>query len=140
MAINCPKCDFENADDTRFCGKCGTKFPSHEDVAVTETIEAPREELNRGTTFADRYEIIEELGKGGMGRVYRVEDIKLKQEIALKLIKPEIAYDKKMLERFNHDLKTARKISHRNVRRMYDLGDDEGTHFITMEYVPGEDM
>jgi serine/threonine protein kinase/tetratricopeptide (TPR) repeat protein len=90
--------------------------------------------------LANRYEIIEELGKGGMGAVYRVEDKKINEEIALKLIKPEIAYDKKMIERFGNELKTARKISHRNVCRMYDLGEDEGTHFITMEYVPGEDL
>jgi serine/threonine protein kinase/Tfp pilus assembly protein PilF len=75
-----------------------------------------------------------------MGRVYRVEDIKLKQEIALKLIKPEIASDKKTIERFRNELKTARMISHKNVCRMFDLGESEAAHFITMEYVRGEDL
>ncbi len=104
MAIKCPKCQFENPDDSLFCGKCGTQFSSPEKVDVTETLETPKEEFTRGTTFAGRYEIIEELGKGGMGRVYRVEDTKLKQEIALKLIKPEIANDKKTIERFRNEL------------------------------------
>jgi serine/threonine protein kinase/Tfp pilus assembly protein PilF len=140
MAITCPKCDFENPDETLYCGKCATSLPSSEEIAVTETIEAPREELTRGTTLANRYEIIEELGKGGMGRVYRVEDTKLKQEVALKLIKPEIAKDKKTIERFRNELKLARNIRHKNVCGMFDLGETEGAHFITMEYVSGEDL
>lgn len=75
-----------------------------------------------------------------MGKVYRVEDTKLKQEIALKLIKPEIASNRKTIERFRNELKTARMIAHKNVCRMFDLGEAEGTHYITMEYVPGEDL
>ncbi|MFC2141870.1 protein kinase, partial [Acidobacteriota bacterium] len=106
----------------------------------TQTIETPKEELTRGTLFADRFEIIEELGKGGMGAVYRVEDTKAKEEIAIKLIKPEIASDHKTIERFRNELTTARKIAHRNVCKMFDLGEEGGTHFITMEYVPGEDL
>jgi tetratricopeptide (TPR) repeat protein/tRNA A-37 threonylcarbamoyl transferase component Bud32 len=140
MSIKCPKCHHENPDETLYCGRCATPLKPSKDIEVTETIEAPKEELTRGTTFADRYEIIEELGKGGMGRVYRVEDTKLKQEIALKLIKPEIASDKKTIERFRNELRTARMIAHKNVCRMFDLGETEGTHFITMEYVHGEDL
>jgi serine/threonine protein kinase len=98
------------------------------------------DELARGTLFANRYEIIEELGRGGMGAVYRVEDTKAKEEIALKLINPVIAADKNTIERFRNELTTARKIAHRNVCRMFDLGEEKGTHFITMEYVPGEDL
>ena len=140
MSIKCPKCQHENPDDTIYCGKCASPLHPSEGIAVTETIEAPEEELTRGTTFADRYEIIEELGKGGMGRVYRVEDAKLKQEVALKLIKPEIASDKKTIERFRNELKTARMIAHKNVCRMFDFGESEGARFITMEYVSGEDL
>jgi len=140
MAKKCPKCHHENPDDTIYCGKCATQLPSIKDIEVTETIEVPKEELTRGTTFAGRYEIIEELGKGGMGRVYRVEDTKLEQEVALKLIKPEIAKDKKTIERFRNELKLARNIRHKNVCGMFDLGETEGAHFITMEYVRGEDL
>jgi len=75
-----------------------------------------------------------------MGTVYKVEDTKIGQDIALKLIKLEIASDKKTIERFRNELKTTRMISHRNVCRMFDIGDSEGTHFITMEYIPGEDL
>ncbi|MFQ6070793.1 MAG: protein kinase, partial [Candidatus Aminicenantales bacterium] len=140
--MKCPKCHFENPADTIYCGKCGTRLPSSEEISnsQTKTIQTPLKELTRGTIFAGRYEVIEELGKGGMGRVYRVEDKKIKEEIALKLIKPEIALDKKTIERFSNELKMARKISHRNVCRMYGLDEEKGTHYITMEYVPGEDL
>jgi serine/threonine protein kinase/Tfp pilus assembly protein PilF len=140
MSKKCPKCKTTNPDTLKFCGECGTRLPSLEDAEVTETMEAPKVELTRGTTFADRYEIIEELGKGGMGRVYRVEDKKLEQEIALKLIKPEVAKDEKAVERFRNELKLARNIRHKNVCAMFDLGETEGAHFITMEYVRGEDL
>jgi len=140
VAVRCPKCQHENPDETVFCGKCGTQFPSPEEVKVTETIEAPKEELTTGSTFAGRYQIIEELGKGGMGKVYKVLDKEVKAKIALKLIKPEIASDKKTIERFRNELKTARDISHKNICRMYDLNKEEGSYYITMEYVSGEDL
>jgi serine/threonine protein kinase/predicted Zn-dependent protease len=142
MAIKCPKCHFENPDNTVYCGKCAAPLSSSKDISSlpTKTIETPATELTRGTTFASRYEIIEELGKGGMGEVYRVEDKKIKEEVALKLIKPEIASDKRTIERFSNELRMARKIAHRNVCRMYDLGEEQGMHYITMEYVPGEDL
>jgi serine/threonine protein kinase/WD40 repeat protein len=140
MGVKCPKCQHENPDDTLFCGKCGTQFPSPDKAEVTETLETPKEELTTGFTFAGRYQIIEELGRGGMGKVYRALDKELNEEVALKLIKPEIAKDEKTIERFKNELKIARKISHRNVGRMYELMDDGGFHFITMEYVPGQDL
>jgi len=67
---------------------------------LTETLRTPIHELATGSTFAGRYQVIEELGKGGMGRVYKVIDIKIKEKVALKLIKPEIAIDHEILERF----------------------------------------
>jgi serine/threonine protein kinase/tetratricopeptide (TPR) repeat protein len=138
--MKCTKCHTENPDASRFCAGCGTQLLPSKEIPVTETLETQTEELTRGTTFANRFEIIEELGKGGMGKVYRVEDKKIKEEVALKLIKPEIASDKKTIERFSNELKMARKIRHKNVCAMYDLGEEKGTHYITMEYVPGEDL
>jgi TolB-like protein len=142
MGIKCPKCHFENPDDTIYCGKCGTQLKSSEEISVspTETIEPPKEELTPGSTFAGRYQIIEELGKGGMGKVYRVVDKKLDEEVAVKLIKPEIASNRKTVERFSKELKFARKIVHKNVGRMYELMEDESRYFITMEYVSGQDL
>jgi len=140
MGIKCPKCGAENPDNTAFCGKCGAKLFSPKQADVTKTAETPREELTTGSTFANRYQIIEELGKGGMGRVYKAVDTKIKEKVALKLIKPDIASDKKTLERFGNELRIARKIVHKNVGRMYDINEQEGTHYISMEYVSGQDL
>ena len=142
MGIKCPKCQTDNPDTQKFCGECATPLPSSKEIPVspTKTIETPTEELTTGSTFAGRYQIIEELGKGGMGKVYRALDKKLNEEVALKLIKSEIASDKKTLERFGNELKIARKIVHKNIGRMYELMEEKGTHYITMEYVPGQDL
>ena len=155
--MKCPRCHSDNPQDSDFCGKCGTQMrlpsgqtppssgpirpPSGEIPAFqTETAKTPVKELSTGSIFAGRYQVIEELGKGGMGRVYRVLDKKLNEEVALKLIRPEIAADSETIQRFSTELKLARKISHRNVGRMYELMEEGTLHFITMEYVPGEDL
>jgi len=142
MGIKCPKCHFDNSDDTVYCGKCATPLPSLEKIPAsqTRTLHAPISELTRGTIFADRYEFMEELGKGGMGKVYKVFDTRIKEEVALKILKPEISDDEKTIERFTNELKFSRKIVHKNVCRLYDLGEEEGTHYITMEYVEGQDL
>jgi serine/threonine protein kinase len=139
VSIRCPKCDADNPSGSKFCRECAASLPFQE-VDVTETLETPAAELTRGTTFASRYEIVEELGRGGMGRVYRAEDKKIKEEVALKLINPEIASDRRTIERFENELKIARKIRHKNVCGMYDLGEENGIYYILMEYVPGEDL
>jgi serine/threonine protein kinase len=90
--------------------------------------------------FAERYQIIEELGRGGMGNVYKALDKELGERVALKLLKPEIAADHRIIERFRNELKFARKITHKNVCRMFDLSKFERTPYITMEYVSGEDL
>jgi serine/threonine protein kinase len=141
MTIKCPKCQTEHLDTQRFCGECGTQLiPSDRPSTGTATMGAPAQKLGLGSLFADRYQIIEELGKGGMGRLYRALDLKLQEEVALKIIKPEIASDRETIDRFSNELKLARKISHKNVGRMYELMEDEGAHYITMEYVAGQDL
>ena len=140
--MECPKCRFDNSPDSKFCKECGTQIRSEKNIAfsATETIRAPLQELATGSTFAGRYQIIEEIGRGGMGRVYKVFDTKIKEKVALKVIKPEVALDRETIERFSNELKLSRRIAHRNVCRMFDLGEAAGAHFITMEYVPGEDL
>jgi serine/threonine protein kinase/tetratricopeptide (TPR) repeat protein len=139
--MKCPKCETVNPTDSKFCKECATPLPAASpQFSSTETFKTPVKELTTGSTFAGRYQIIEELGHGGMGKVYKVFDTDIKEKIALKLLRPEIALDKETVERFSNELKLARKISHRNVCRMFDLGKAEGTTFITMEFVPGEDL
>jgi serine/threonine protein kinase len=109
--LKCQKCNADNPGTSRFCADCGTQLDLAEDIhaVLTKTLETPIEELTTGSIFADRYRIVTELGKGGMGKVYRVIDQKIDEEIAIKLIKPEIAADKKTVERFGNELKMARK-------------------------------
>ena len=142
MGVKCPACDTDNTQDSQFCKNCAVPLSSTEEAEVTrtKTLESTQEELTTGSTFANRYQIIEELGKGGMGKVYRALDKKLNEEVALKLVKPEIASDEKTVERFRNELRLARKISHRNVGRMYELMEYMGVHYITMEYIPGQDL
>jgi len=142
VARTCPKCQTENAETSLFCSDCGTKLEAAREFSLfqTETLQSSLKELSTGSTLAGRYQIIEELGKGGMGRVYKVFDTKIKEKVALKLIKPEVASDKDTLERFSNEIRLARRIGHRNVCRMFDIGEAEGAHFITMEYVHGEDL
>lgn len=140
--MKCPKCHSNNADSARFCSNCATLLSATKEAqpSFTKTLEKSQEELATGSIFAGRYQIIEELGKGGMGKVYRVLDKKLHEEVALKIIKPEIASDKKTLERFKNELKLARKVIQKSVGRMFDMGEEKGTPYITMEYVPGENL
>ncbi len=91
-------------------------------------------------TFAGRYQVIEELGAGGMGQVLKVLDTEINEKVALKILRPEISADSSTIERFSNELKLARKISHKNVCRMYHFEKEEDTYYITMEYVAGEDL
>jgi len=142
--VKCSRCGFDIPAGTRFCGRCAAPLhaengpPTH----AAETLRMPIRELAGGTTFARRYQVIEELGKGGMGRVYKVFDTEVREKLALKLLNPDIASDEQTVERFRSELRLARAVSHRHICRMHDLGREEetGTYYITMEYVPGEDL
>ena len=117
-------------------------------VAPTEQLKAPRPSLapagtllRPGTLFANRYEVKEVIGTGGMGVVYRAFDRELQEAVAIKTLRPEsLAGDGVALERFKQEIRLARKIAHRNVVRTYDLGEVNGTYYLTMEYVEGTSL
>jgi serine/threonine protein kinase/tetratricopeptide (TPR) repeat protein len=140
--MRCPRCDSENPESSRYCSNCAAPLrqPEVSSPPQTQTFEGFEQELERGSLFAGRYHVIEELGSGGMGKVYKVYDEKIKEIVALKLIRPELSAKAKTLERFREEIRLARKIIHKNICRMYDLNEDQGTLYITMEYVPGEDL
>ena len=96
--------------------------------------------LSPGTVLAQRYEILQILGEGGMGAVYKAEDRELNRPVALKVIRPDLAGNKSIIDRFKQELLLAHKVTHKNVIRIYDLGESEGLKFITMEYIEGEDL
>jgi serine/threonine-protein kinase len=93
-----------------------------------------------GTMLAERYRIVGMLGQGGMGEVYRADDLELGQSVALKFLPNKLVDDRRSLERFRGEVRLARQVSHPNVCRVYDIGQIDGQWFLSMEYVDGEDL
>jgi len=164
--MQCPHCQAENPPTAASCANCSTPLPWSEltlgatnsevtlpagaspratsawSIAVTnphDALYAQGEELV-GTMLAERYEILELLGQGGMGAVYKARDTELERLVAPKLIRPELASNPEILRRFKQELILAREVTHRNVIRIFDLGQAKGFKFITMEFVEGRDL
>ncbi|MFZ0633091.1 MAG: tetratricopeptide repeat protein [Acidobacteriaceae bacterium] len=97
-------------------------------------------ELSPGTVLAGRYEVLTVLGTGGMGSVYKAQDRELERLVALKVIRPELARNAAIVDRFKQEIRLSHKVTHRNVVRMYDLSEDAGMRFVTMELVAGRDL
>lgn len=93
-----------------------------------------------GTILADRYRIVGLLGKGGMGEVYRADDLKLSQPVALKFLPDRYLSDGAALARFHREVRVARQVTHRSVCRVYDIGEVDGKHFLSMEFIKGEEL
>ena len=138
----CPNCKSENFVEARSCSSCGLQLDVADDLHGfhSEVDTPPLEALEIGSQFADRYEVQEELGHGGMGKVYRVKDLKSSEELALKLLKPEISTDRHTIERFSYELNIARHITHENICRLFHLGEAKNTYYITMELVRGDNL
>ena len=148
----CPQCSYANSDDSIACVKCATPLPSSDHTLATggQGWSIPVEEgivavgtpkpLALGTMLGERYEIVHLLGQGGMGAVYRAYDRELEREVALKVIRSDMAANPEILKRFKQELILARQITHKNVIRIFDLGQADGIKFITMEYIEGEDL
>src|ERR1700682_5739229 len=164
--MQCPVCQAENPPTNASCTKCSTPLPVNDQtlgaavsdgtlpaeaaphgtsawsIAVTPPPGAPYpqgEELV-GIILAERYEILELLGQGGMGAVYKARDTELERLVALKLIRADLASNPEILRRFKQELILAREVTHRNVIRIFDLGQAKGFKFITMEFVEGRDL
>lgn len=115
-------------------------FSSPSPVPISDSALKLAQLFPPGTLLAGRYEIVRVLGEGGMGAVYQARDRELERIIALKVIRPELAGNAAILQRFKQELILARHVTHKNVVRIYDLGEADGIKFITMEYVDGEDL
>lgn len=163
--MDCPQCHKRNPDSAARCLQCDTPLPidgvtftdgrdpsATLDVNFAKDWSAPvsRSEgasasgskswMQLGSLLAGRYEIQERLGFGGMGSVYKARDRELDRCVAIKVIRPELAEDSEILRRFKQELILARQVTHRNVIRIFDLGEDRGTKFITMEYIDGQNL
>jgi Tfp pilus assembly protein PilF/TolB-like protein len=142
LAWRCPRCLSENPDEARACASCGAPRANDGPAPAdrTQTLDRRAHGFETGQIVAGRYQIVECLGQGGMGKVYKAHDLEVHEDVALKLIRPDIAADERTIQRFQNELKITRKIAHRNVCRMFDMGREGQDHFIAMEFVPGEDL
>jgi hypothetical protein len=160
----CPSCSTTNPDASRFCSSCGSlldpssgptemattplspsppvRTPRQDPPAGTSRRRSPaaRERFVPGTLLSERYRIVALVGKGGMGEVYRADDLKLGQTVALKFLPVNLSANEDALKRFHSEVRLARQISHPNVCRVFDVGESDGRIFFTMEYVDGEDL
>lgn len=149
----CSSCSASNSHSSKFCSACGAALKPEFSVTVTQAAQgeiashpsSPSDSSHHGrflpgTKVADRYRIVSLLGKGGMGEVYRADDLKLGHTVALKFLPRDLAGDPQRLEYFHNEVRLTRQISHPNVCRVYDIGEIDGQHFLSMEYIDGEDL
>jgi protein kinase-like protein len=136
-ATRCPACG-GNLDDVATQMFSGTPSARTSPSASFDSIDDAR--FVPGTILANRYRIVGLLGKGGMGEVYRADDLKLTQPVALKFLPDHLKNDGAALARFHREVRVARQISHRNICRVYDIGEAEGHLFLSMEFIKGEEL
>src|SRR5512140_518188 len=160
--MRCPSCNWQNPFGTDRCVKCSGPLELEATIALApeqmgqatltqvpiggtnatsgQNLGASADSLAPGIVLGQRYEILKMLGEGGMGAVYKAKDLEVDRIVAVKVIRPEYANRQEILARFKQELVLARQITHRNVVRIFDLGQADGIRFITMEYVDGQDL
>ncbi|HEY6230838.1 MAG TPA: protein kinase, partial [Pyrinomonadaceae bacterium] len=165
--MKCPRCQREISPEAVSCSSCGFSFndatqpldyPSDSPAKPASPAQAPSPSAKSdrrsftsldsiddarfvpGTILAERYRIVGLLGKGGMGEVYRADDLKLAQPVALKFLPDHLLSDAGALARFHREVRVARQVSHKNVCRVYDIGEIDGRHFLSMEFIRGEEL
>ncbi len=153
---SCPACATPADDGYRFCPSCGIDLELPENPTGTRPGRTPSaspgaaaqprssgagdERFVTGSMVADRYRIVGLIGRGGMGEVYRAEDLKLEQTVALKFLTRALERDPERIERLYAEVRTARQVSHPAVCRVWDVGEADGRHFLSMEFVDGENL
>jgi len=138
VTMTCSKCAADLTPDARFCPVCGQASAPTEPAPPQTN---PPEPSIVGREIAGRYRILEKLGEGGMGAVFRAEQISLKRKVAVKLLRPELSSNPSVVRRFNAEAELAAKLSHPNTVTLFDFGQDtDGSLFIAMELIDGQSL
>ena len=140
--MKCSKCQFDNPDATNFCGKCGVPLTADAPLAdsLTKTLATLLPVIAKDKLIAGKYRIIEEIGRGGMGLVYKAEDLQLQRCVALKFLPPHLMDSTELRERFLIEARAAAALSHPNVCVIHEVGESEERPYIAMEYIEGETL
>jgi len=140
--MKCPKCHSDNPDTSRFCGSCAALLAQEgqPSISFTKTLETPIQVISKDKLIAGKYRIVEEIGRGGMGVVYKAEDLKLKRSVALKFLPPHLMNSPELKGRFIIEALAAAALSHPNICVIHEVGEAEDRSFIAMEYVEGETL
>ncbi|NIO87687.1 MAG: protein kinase [Candidatus Aminicenantes bacterium] len=149
--MKCKTCNFENPDNAVKCKQCGAKLSDETktspNISTDTVVLDASTQLNvdplsfaPGEKFGERYQIIEEIGQGGMGKVFKAKDTELDIVVALKMIKPQLSSDPDIVSRFKRELLMAREVFHENVIRIHDLGEVSGIKYISMNYIEGNSL
>jgi len=140
--MKCPRCQSDNPDSSRFCGSCAAPLGpvAPEAPSLTRTLETPVSVFKPGALIAGKYKILDEIGRGGMGVVYKAEDIKLKRSVALKFLPPHLMDSPELKERFLIEAQAAAALNHPNICVIHEVGESEERSYIAMENVEGETL
>src|SRR5215467_10886101 len=147
--MRCTRCQSDVPAGSRYCPSCGAPIDGTESATRVNPNPPPHPLRTNpldegrfipGAMLTSRYRIVSLIGRGGMGEVYRADDLKLGQPVALKFLPGGFANDPARLARFHQEVRVARQVSHPNVCRVYDIGEADGQAFLSMEYVDGEDL
>jgi len=140
--MECPNCHSENKDDSRFCSNCATPLNVEETLpaSLTKTLATPLPVIAKDKLIAGKYRIIEEIGQGGMGVVFKAEDLRLKRPVALKFLPPHLMDAPELKERFLVEAQAAAALSHPNICVIHEIGESEDRPYIAMEFVEGETL
>ncbi len=141
--MKCPACSSDNLEDSKFCRECATPFPQSDEasVSLTKTLALPVWDIKTGSVISEKYQIIDVLGRGGMGVVYVAQDTRLKRTVALKFLPPELTQVSEARERFTQEARAASALDHNNICTVYEIGEtDKGRVYISMAYYGGASL
>jgi serine/threonine protein kinase/Flp pilus assembly protein TadD len=138
--IKCPECKSENPDDSKFCRECGAPLKASRNVSGTKTFQTPLKGISKETIIAGKYKIINKIGEGGMGVVYKAKDTRLDRMAALKFLPYELTKDLEAKKRFIQEAKAAAALNDPHICTIYEIDESEEQTFISMEYIDGQSL